>query len=339
MAWLRSHQELARHPKVKRLSRQLNISLPQAIGHLHLLWWWCMDYAQDGDLTEYSPEDIADACAWEGDAEGFVRALVDAGFVDNEHGLHVHDWEENAGRLIEQRKRNRERVAEARKKKCDVRNAYVMRTCGERNAYVQGLDKIREDKRRGDITIPDTCMVNPSAREESPPPPPPNNNKKPPATVKGWMPTPESSEKVGEAISRLEAFFGQYPFSPSMVGDGRADTCKEELSSILRLLTVDEVLEVVGREYERARSESKGTNLPRNLPYYMPAIKAAFFARDKELEEAERRREEEKRAQARASPEEPVPLGEILGKELTEEEREKIAERIRQTKERIKASG
>lgn len=52
MAWLRSHQELARHPKVKRLSRQLNISLPQAIGHLHLLWWWCMDYAQDGDLTE-----------------------------------------------------------------------------------------------------------------------------------------------------------------------------------------------------------------------------------------------------------------------------------------------
>ena len=36
-----------------KLARRLGVSLPAAIGHLHLLWWWAMDYAQDGDLTRW----------------------------------------------------------------------------------------------------------------------------------------------------------------------------------------------------------------------------------------------------------------------------------------------
>ncbi|GIM48438.1 hypothetical protein DNHGIG_39870 [Collibacillus ludicampi] len=52
MAWLKSHQEIARHPKTKRLAKALDISLPTAIGHLHLLWWWAMDFAKNGDLSK-----------------------------------------------------------------------------------------------------------------------------------------------------------------------------------------------------------------------------------------------------------------------------------------------
>jgi hypothetical protein len=107
MAWIESHQELARHPKTKRLARAAGISIPAAIGHLHLLWWWALDYAQDGSLHGFTPEDIADGMEWDGeDANGFVEALINAGFLDQEDDgtLSIHDWHDYAGRLINQRK-------------------------------------------------------------------------------------------------------------------------------------------------------------------------------------------------------------------------------------------
>ncbi|WP_067931222.1 hypothetical protein [Alicyclobacillus kakegawensis] len=64
MAWIESHQELARHPKTKKLARELNDTVRGAIGLLHLLWWWAMDYAEDGDLSRFDYEDIADAVMW-----------------------------------------------------------------------------------------------------------------------------------------------------------------------------------------------------------------------------------------------------------------------------------
>jgi hypothetical protein len=200
-----------------------------------------------------------------------------------------------------------------------------------------------EDIRRSDSNVSETpkCSLSPTQS-----PPTHTEDKQSPKGVRGWMPTSESTNLVREVICRVEELFGQYPFTPVMVGDGRANTCKEELSSILRLLSVDEVVDIVRREYERARIESKGANLPRNLIYYMPAIKAAFAARDRELEEQERRREEEKRARERASPDNPVLLGEVLEnsmpgpkgpkKALSEEE---IVQRIKEIRTRIKGAG
>ena len=49
--WIKSYQDLGRHPKTSRLARTLGISRPAAIGHWHLLWWWALDYAKDGDLA------------------------------------------------------------------------------------------------------------------------------------------------------------------------------------------------------------------------------------------------------------------------------------------------
>lgn len=105
MAWIESHQELARHPKTKRLARAAGISIPAAIGHLHLLWWWALDYAQDGDLGGYTDEDIADAMEWnDTDASILIKSLESAGFIDRDgETFHIHDWHNYAGRLIEQR--------------------------------------------------------------------------------------------------------------------------------------------------------------------------------------------------------------------------------------------
>lgn len=115
MAWIESHQELGRHPKTKRLARAAGIGIPAAIGHLHLLWWWAMDFAQDGELTNYTDEDIADAAIWDGIAHEFMNALIEAGFIDGTEGnRRIHDWWEYAGRLIDKREQNRERMKRAR---------------------------------------------------------------------------------------------------------------------------------------------------------------------------------------------------------------------------------
>ena len=107
VAWIESHQELARHPKVGRLARTLGVSKVTAVGHLHFLWWWAVDFAQDGDLSVFTDPEIADGAGWEGDGTEFVSALIDAGWVDSER--RIHDWMEYAGRLIERRKTDAER--------------------------------------------------------------------------------------------------------------------------------------------------------------------------------------------------------------------------------------
>lgn len=119
MAWIESHQELARHPKTKKLARKLGTSIPAVIGHLHLMWWWAMDYAQDGDLSRYENEDIADALCWEEDATQLVEALHDAGFIDQrEDGTYeIHDWQEYGGKMFEKRAEEAERKRKARQEK------------------------------------------------------------------------------------------------------------------------------------------------------------------------------------------------------------------------------
>jgi len=115
MAWIESHQELGRHPKTRKLARMLDITVPAAIGHLHLLWWWALDFAEDGDIGRFDAEDIADAAQWHSDAELFVRALVDTEFVDDDDSLHLHDWHDYAGKLIERRNADRMRKRQERK--------------------------------------------------------------------------------------------------------------------------------------------------------------------------------------------------------------------------------
>lgn len=120
MAWIEVHQELTRHHKVKRLARALEISRPQAVGHLFFLWSWALDHAPSGDLSGFDDEEIAEESGWDRDqpAHGpphdsteFVQALRDAGWLD---GSDLHDWDEYAGRLLAKREANKERARKAR---------------------------------------------------------------------------------------------------------------------------------------------------------------------------------------------------------------------------------
>lgn len=113
MAWIESHQSLRSHPKTKRLARALSVSVPAAIGHLHCLWWWSLDYAPDGSLEHFEDWEIAEGAMWEGDPEVFVKGLEVSTFCRNRV---LHDWQDYAGRLLQSRAKARERTANYRAK-------------------------------------------------------------------------------------------------------------------------------------------------------------------------------------------------------------------------------
>lgn len=130
MAWIESHQTLRDHPKTKKLARLLGLNRKEAIGTLHYLWWWALDYADDGDLSRFSIEDIEDGIDWEGESGALVRALVAAGFIDE--AMTIHDWDDFAGKLVREREYNRNRMRAAR-------SANKRSTCTERASNVTDI--------------------------------------------------------------------------------------------------------------------------------------------------------------------------------------------------------
>lgn len=135
MAWIEAHQELANHPKTKKLAYKLSLNKPSTIGSMMLLWWWAIDYAPDGDLSKYDSAIIADVMCYRGkNPDKLISALIESGFL-NENKT-IHDWDEYGGKLIIAREESRER-AKIRKQKqrerCNVTRdipvTYVGQTC------------------------------------------------------------------------------------------------------------------------------------------------------------------------------------------------------------------
>lgn len=115
MSWIESHQELGRHPKTRRAAKLLSTSRPAVIGHLQYLWWWALDFAQDGDLSGFDAEEITEAALWDGDPGVFYQSMQEAGFIDSDGKL--HDWNDYAGRLIDKREQAKDRVRNWRAKR------------------------------------------------------------------------------------------------------------------------------------------------------------------------------------------------------------------------------
>ena len=95
------------HRRTLDLSDELAVPVVTVVGHLACLWLWALDNAPDGDVCGIKPRTLARAALWEGDPESFVASLRAAGYVDPDGRL--HDWDDYAGRLIDQRTRNAEK--------------------------------------------------------------------------------------------------------------------------------------------------------------------------------------------------------------------------------------
>ena len=113
MIWLPIHTDLPRHLKTIRLSKSLNIKRAQAVGHLVMLWLWALEVAPQGNLSEFTDEEIAEAAGWRGkDRQGFVSKLIGAGFLDADY--RIHNWDDYAGALLLRRENDRIRKREKR---------------------------------------------------------------------------------------------------------------------------------------------------------------------------------------------------------------------------------
>lgn len=98
MAWIESHTVLIRHRKIIELAKDLRLKPVYVIGHLHALWYATLEQQEDGDLSSWTDEFIAESCCYQGDAPQFVSLLQKHKWLD---GKVVHDWWEYAGRYLE----------------------------------------------------------------------------------------------------------------------------------------------------------------------------------------------------------------------------------------------
>lgn len=163
MAYVEAHAGLKDHLKTKKVARFLQIPKTQVIGHLLCLWWWCQEYAQDGDLSAFDEYDIAEAAEWEGDPQSFVDALMNcgarggAGFLvqDEDTGaLLINDWYQYGGKLFVKRQQSAERMRRYRERNANETDDNADETQTENDvtrnkcvtsALVTHIDKIRSD--------------------------------------------------------------------------------------------------------------------------------------------------------------------------------------------------
>ena len=128
MGWIRIDTTLPSHNKIYDLSDLLKISIPQASGHMVILWLWASVNAPDGDLTRYKPRAIADAAKWTKSPKVFFDALVDVSFLDvSDDKVMLHNWDVRQELLVDsttkKREKTKERVARYRAKKKESCNA------------------------------------------------------------------------------------------------------------------------------------------------------------------------------------------------------------------------
>src|ERR1700742_594647 len=86
-------------------AKHLNISLPAMVGHMTFLWDWVGEYATDGILGKFTPQQIAAAALWpEETAKDFVEILIKVKFFDKipkkDGSLRIHDWLDHCEQFV-----------------------------------------------------------------------------------------------------------------------------------------------------------------------------------------------------------------------------------------------
>lgn len=104
MAWIESNQILGREPKLLRLSARLRVHKAQALGHLQYLWWWALDFARNGDISAFASAEISAASDWPGNAELFMKALTEVGWIENGK---LYGWDKLSGKYFSSSDRQR----------------------------------------------------------------------------------------------------------------------------------------------------------------------------------------------------------------------------------------
>ena len=97
------------HPKFRGLAKALKLKQFEAVGVLESLWMMACQFAgDDGDLSRFTPQEIADWMDWTKDAEGLIQALIEHRWLDSDDGsLSVHDWQDHKPHYLKDRERKK----------------------------------------------------------------------------------------------------------------------------------------------------------------------------------------------------------------------------------------
>lgn len=111
MAWIESHTALVRHRKTLALAKELRLKPVYVVGHLTALWHSALEQQEDGDLSSWTDDFIADAAHYTGDCVKFVTALRQHRWLD---GHLLHDWLDYSGLYLTRKytSRNKDRLRE-----------------------------------------------------------------------------------------------------------------------------------------------------------------------------------------------------------------------------------
>lgn len=128
MAYIPVYQSLLGHKFMIRLQIATGLPVVHLTGHLVCLWLWSIDNARDGVLPDEAAI-VAHAAQWSGDADTWLAALLNSGFVamESDGRLLIHDWDDYIGSYFDSlerhRKINRDRQARFRENhRPEVRN-------------------------------------------------------------------------------------------------------------------------------------------------------------------------------------------------------------------------
>ena len=130
MAWIQLEDTFHHHHKFNRLARRLGVAPATARGLVASLWSWCINFAFDGDLTRFYPEDIEEAIGWievrsalgsqigstdrstdPNPRSELIDAMIDAGFLDRDGDrLVVHEWDDRPNSHKDRLARRRRRL-------------------------------------------------------------------------------------------------------------------------------------------------------------------------------------------------------------------------------------
>ena len=138
--WIKMRVCLQKSPQVIRLAGDLNKSKNEILGTLFALWCLADEHSQDG-VIKFGIRHL--------DAElgiaGFSEALISVGWLEptGENSIRLVNFEEHNGQTARKRAADYGRIKATR--------AQAKRTDSAQKDIKNGLEKIREDKRREEV--------------------------------------------------------------------------------------------------------------------------------------------------------------------------------------------
>ena len=112
--WFRVDWAIVDHPKAFQLAADL--SDPNAGWYIVRLWSWLSRYAARGQFKKSLSDDVERACGWRGDRGRLLRALADAGWLENvsDDLYEAHDWWDHQRAIVEKAEKDSARKRRSR---------------------------------------------------------------------------------------------------------------------------------------------------------------------------------------------------------------------------------